>query len=246
MVRFPILCLMATMLLAACNQTAYVRDGGQPVTTGGQATKAKSTGQEAANRQDTEAIDPLSNALSGGNRRVSYGLDKDLFHLAPRCVMVLPMDRQQVSSKVARAIEDSVARHLSYRFRRVISAPDVASRQRQSAIRPSDLKRLGRSLHCATAMDIRSGGFEQTYALVWAHARLPLALQLRRAADGQALWWGRHAAERSEGGLPLGVLSLPIEAFSAGRFAGDADVLPSMADDAARRVLESLPALPTG
>lgn len=37
-----------------------------------------------------------------------------------------------------------------------------------------------------------------------------------------------------------------MEAYAAGRFASVSDVLPSMADDAARRELQSMPAQPQG
>ena len=60
-------------------------------------------------------------------------------------------------------------------------------------------------------------------------------------ANGAELWRAAHQASRSEGTLPLSPMSVPIGAFSAGRFHGDADVFPSMADDVARRIVASLP-----
>ena len=241
MSRLPVLQVLFLLLVlitaGACNQTTYVRDGDRLET-----KHANRAAEENSASQERD----LGPDLPSVERKVAYGLTKEYFRKAPRCVMVLPMDRKRAGAEAARVVEDAVARHLAYRFKKVVPAHKVVRQQRKRAIRPDDLKRLGRALRCGTAMEIKTPGFQRTYAFVWAQARLPLALQLRATRNGEALWWGRHAAERSEGGLPLGLLSLPLEAFSAGRFANDVDVLPSMADDAARRVMESLPGVPTG
>ncbi len=237
--RFSVLLL--GVLLTACNQTTYLRADGGPVVA--RAQTAGPVEQTGPGDHDMPDAGPV---LPGGPRTVSYGLSKAYFRQAPRCILVLPMDRDRVGDAAARALEDAVARHLAHRVGRVVPAGRVGHERRRRALRPDDLKRLGRALRCDAAMQIKTPGFQRTFALVWAQARLGLTLQLRATRNGEALWWGRHAAERSEGGLPMGLLSLPIEAFSASRFAEDADVLPSMADDVARRVMESLPPVPQG
>ena len=105
----------------------------------------------------------------------------------------------------------------------------------------SGRRRFGILARCDTAVDISSKGFETTFVLVWAQARLSLSARLFRLRDDVELWHGTHAANRSEGSIPLSPISIPVSAFSAGKFHSDQDVFPSMADDAARRLLASLP-----
>ena len=52
-----------------------------------------------------------------------------------------------------------------------------------------------------------------------------------------------HTAQRSDGGVPLSLIGAPVSAFRAARFNQDSDVLPSMVDDALRRIFASLPAV---
>ena len=136
---------------------------------------------------------------------------------------------------------------MSLRLDRVIAPAEVARHQRTRALELSDYRRLSRGLRCRAVLEIVTPGIEETYTLIFASARLPVTLRLVDGRTGDLLWWGTHEAERAEGGLPTGLLSLPFELVLAGSFAGDsADRLGSMADDAARRVLVTLPSLRTG
>ena len=59
--------------------------------------------------------------------------------------------------------------------------------------------------------------------------------------DGFVVWRARHAATRSEGGLPTSFLSAAVNMFAAGAQHADPDVRLSVADDAVRRIVVSLP-----
>lgn len=181
------------------------------------------------------------------SRNVTFGLTRRFYHLAPRCVAVLNAKTetgQAIHQAEARVIADAVSRHLVARFDRVIGPKDVARMKRRQAIADGDHPTFTRRTRCEAVMEIVTPGLEETYALVFAYAKLPLELRLKQGKDGALLWWGRHEVERADGGLPFDLISLPVELITAGLFARDAeDRLRSMADDGARRVLMSLPSL---
>ncbi len=182
-------------------------------------------------------------------RRVSYQLERAFFETPPACVMVLPLSGEGLDIAAARVVEGALARHLGARVDRVVGP---AARQRAErdlaldAADPGDLKRLARALRCDTVVEAASVETGTDFALIWAQSRLGLALSMRRAGDGTLLWRARHVAERADGGVPLSPLGLVGGAFRAGRLINDADRFPSMADDAARRALATLPDLRGG
>ncbi len=184
------------------------------------------------------------------SRHVAYGMTREFFQTAPRCAAVLPpvdRDGRPLKGKPADVIGEAVARHIGLRLDMVVPPFEVAAEQRARALEAHDYQRLGRSLRCDTVLEVRTPGVEETYALIFAYAKLPLELRMKRARDGALLWWGRHNAERSDGGMPIGILSAPIDLLLASAFAGDGDDrLRSMADDAARRTLDRMPRLRSG
>ena len=91
---------------------------------------------------------------------------------------------------------------------------------------PKDRMRFAQATRCDTAVEIVTKGLETTFMVVWAQAKLHLAMRLVRARDGKELWRAAHVASRSKGTIPLSPVSFPIGAFSAGRFRGDQDVFP--------------------
>ena len=77
--------------------------------------------------------------------------------------------------------------------------------------------------------------------MVFAQLKFSLKLTLKRIQDVSIMWQGAHQASRPNGGLPFGLISIPVNAIEAGRFSNERDVLPSMADDVARPIFASLP-----
>ena len=82
---------------------------------------------------------------------------------------------------------------------------------------------------------------DNTFVVFWSQMDVELQLTIERAQDGFRLWYGRHKARRGDGGLPLSPLGLGGAAISAGWVQGDGDRLPSMIDDAMRRITMTIP-----
>ena len=201
------------VLLAACVNTSY---GSY------QAAEAPPTAQE---------------------RRVDYEISRSLFDNPPDCAMVLPLQGAP-SPEQADILERALARQLSERLPRVIGPRERRKLARRYALEPgnpADWPSLTRLTECDSLLDAALTEARDDYALVWAQRSLGLETALIRIADLTVLWRARHKAARSDGGLPLSPLSLAMEGADAARFAADNDVLPSLADDLARRILITFP-----
>lgn len=178
------------------------------------------------------------------DRTVHFQVSRAFYDSPPQCAFILPSQGEVANSRPGRLIEEAAARQLSFRIERVIGPDHRDQLTRKFAIDPTTPKgkmRFARATGCDTAVEILTNGFETTFVVVWAQAKLHLAMRLLRARDGKELWRAAHVASRSEGTIPLSPVNFPIGAFSAGRFHGDQDVFPSMADDVARRIVASIP-----
>ena len=208
-------CLAALVLVtAACTEVCYLREG-DAGTAGG----------------------PL-------DRTVIYKVDGAFYRSPPRCAVVMPIRWPDADLRLVRQVEDALGRHLTAKVDRVIgpAARDRAARRRVYDLGDAEQRRrLARALGCDTVVEGETRAAESTFALVWARTRFGLAVSLERASDGRSLWRASHTAERSAGGLPLSILGMPKDAFSAGRLMKDGEVFPSMVDDVVRRVMASLP-----
>lgn len=144
----------------------------------------------------------------------------------------------------ANFIERALARHLRDAIPRVIASIERRERVRNLAVDLSD-KRDRRSFARATSCDShlvwRVLDTDSHYVLFWSQRTMGLEVKLVRTDDDLTLWKARHIASRSNGGLPLSLLSAPMSAYQATSLAGDADVVPSMVEDVVRRLFTTLP-----
>lgn len=209
---FPILGCLLSLALGACMQTSYRTMG------------------------STTADDPLL------ERRVDYRLDPAFFAAAPHCAALrtsgpMPPD-------IGPLVESSVERHLGTRLHRVISAARL--RQVETALGidiavASDQRVFARQARCQVLVDISLDEINDDYVVLWAQRGLGLTLTMTRISDDKVLWTARHRASRSDGGLPISVLSLPFSAARAAYLKNDPDLFASIADDAVRRMMKTLP-----
>jgi hypothetical protein len=175
-------------------------------------------------------------------RRVTYRLAAAFWSTAPDCAAVLAPGPAPHS--VTGAVEQAVERHLALRMNRVIGGPRVRQAEARLAL---DLRNAGdrglfaRRLDCDSVLEIRLREVSDDYAVLWARRAIGLTLALRRARDGELLWTATHTASRSDGGLPLSILSLPVSAARAAAVTGDGELFASIADDAVRRMVMTLP-----
>ena len=79
------------------------------------------------------SYDDASGSTSPLDREVVYHLDRAFYRDPPECVVVLS-SRDAIDSRLAAMIEDSLARHLSMKVRRVIDAGERSRLERDLAV----------------------------------------------------------------------------------------------------------------
>lgn len=213
--RIALLLLCAGLAVGACTRTTY---------------------------HGFEASDP---PLPLVERRVQFYLSPAYFRDPPRCAAIHTLS-PAAASPVTRAVERAVERHLSTRLERVMGAGQVDRTTAHLAVELShaaDRRVFRRQSGCDALVRIRIDGVTDDYFVIWSRRAISLTLELIRTDDGKLLWKAHHRAERGDGGLPLSILSLPFTAARAARLKGDHEAFESIADDAVRRMMATLPDL---
>ena len=176
-------------------------------------------------------------------REVFYRVSDAFYQDLPECVTVMP-SRGPNNRKISDMVELAAARHLSQRIGRVIGPAERRHLVRKLVV---DLKSDFDRRHYLSATGCRHFAvpsvktIDNTFLVFWSQMDVELELTIERPGDGFQLWNGRHKARRGDGGLPLSPLGLGGAAISAGWVQGDGDRLPSMIDDAMRRITMTIP-----
>lgn len=181
--------------------------------------------------------------LSALERRVFYRLDRAYLRRAPGCAVIMTVTGKLPKS-IRRPVESAVERHLGIRLDRVIGARRTRTMERRLALdltSRSGRRALARQMRCAAVLEIQLHNIADDYYLFWAERGIELTLTLLDAEDGRELWTARHRARRADGGLPISFLALPFSIVRAARVKSDPELYDSIADDAARRLLATLP-----
>jgi len=141
-------------------------------------------------------------------------------------------------------IEQALALRLGQKISRVIGPRQRRAAERDLALDTGnevDRRYLARTKRCPAYLEWRLKEISDSHFFVWSQKQIGLEIRLARAADDTILWRAAHTTRRSDGGLPLSLLSLPLAAAEATMFSQDADQLPSMIDDVVRRLIVTLP-----
>lgn len=178
-------------------------------------------------------------------RLVRYHLARAYWRTAPDCAAV-QFTPANAPPEIRRAVTDAVERHLSRRLARVMGLGETQAAGRRLAVDLSDpggLAVFAQLTGCAAMVRIRLHSVSDDYFVVWTRRGVAISLEMVLSRDAKLLWKAHHRAGRSDGGLPFGVLSLPFTLVRAARLKGDGEVFESIADDAVRRMMRTLPDL---
>lgn len=207
-----ILCFVLATMLNGCLQTTYRKVGSAP-------------------EPDTLL-----------ERQVVYGIDRAYLANAPDCAAL--RTRTPVPARFRHMVEQSVERHLATRLLRVVGPTRLRHMEARLGIDmnvASDRRVFARQTRCRALVEIALYEISDDYLVLWAQRGISMTLTMTRMADGKLLWSARHRASRSDGGVPLSFLSLPFTAARAARFKSDPELFASIADDAVRRMMKTLP-----
>lgn len=189
-------------------------------------------------------LDANAEAQTPFSRDVYYQVSDAFYADLPECAVVLPAMDAGVPLRLAQLIEQALALRLGQKISRVIGPRQRRAAERELALDTRDAKdrrTLARAERCPAYLAWRLRKLDDSHFLVWSQKQIGLEVRLARADDDTILWQAAHTARRSDGGLPLSLLSLPVAAVEATMFNRDADQLPSMIDDVARRLIVTLP-----
>lgn len=177
----------------------------------------------------------------GSSRPSEHAVADGMWRDPPDCVVILPSG---VDGEVeALTAERAFARHLFGRVSKVI-APD--QRDAETRYLALDLRHEGDRARYANLTGCRHGAAltlagGRRWAVVWAEATLDLEARMIDLTTGLTVWRARHRATRSNGGLPISPLGFLVAVGTAGTFAADGDLVPSVLDDGLRALTATLP-----
>ena len=102
-------------------------------------------------------------------------------------------------------------------------------------------ERFSKSAKCNYGLYAEIKAINQSYLMTWASRNITLKIELVRLSDQTVLWSATHAAQRSQGGIPTGPLSLALDTRSAGLFVIDQDGFEALIEDVVRQLTKTLP-----
>lgn len=177
------------------------------------------------------------------SRSVKVYLNPTFKEDPPQCVLVF-QPRIKANPEFLKRIEKALVRHLSEKFNQVISGKSRDSKAAKFAFDlaiPSDRYDFAKQVNCGSVFEFQINQPKHHYAFVWSEIRIGLQARLIRQRDGLELWKARHVARRSDGGVSLSPIELAVNAYYANAFSLDEDVIESVIEDLARRLLRSIP-----
>ncbi|MCW8914768.1 MAG: hypothetical protein OQK24_02820 [Magnetovibrio sp.] len=181
--------------------------------------------------------------MQANDQTVMYHVSPAYFQNAPNCVIISPMDNKN-PTELSRFVESTVARQLTGKIDRVISplSRDRIAREQGYDLKvPEDLKTFARSQRCGFHLTITLQGSGDQFAVIWSDKRVGAKLELRKTSNDEVLWRGAHVARRGDGGIPLSPLSIFANTAKAVSFNTNEGLAYSIANDAVRRILTTLP-----
>ncbi len=190
------------------------------------------------------SLDGAAESETPFSRDVYYRVADSFYQDLPRCVVVLPPAEAGAAALPGDMVELSLARHLGQRIARVIGPGERREMERElalSTLNHKDRRYLAERERCPAYLSWRVTMAGDSHFLVWSQKQFGLEVTLARADDDTILWQAAHSTRRSDGGLPLSLLTLPVAAVEATMFSQDVDQLPSMIDDVVRRLMVTLP-----
>ena len=178
------------------------------------------------------------------SRNVYFHVSDEYYKDVVDCTIILPERNQAESPTISNLIQESIRTQLYNKFRRVIGPAEVIKFERDLGLdihQEQDRGRLASIENCLSYIEWQVADRSDEHLVVWSQKRIGLTIRLVHARSNATLWHATHTASRSDGGVPLSLVSLPIAAVEATLFNQDRDQLPSMIDDVTRRLIKTLP-----
>ncbi len=181
--------------------------------------------------------------MQASDRTVLYHVSPAYFQNAPDCAIIAPM-QDSGPAELTRFVGETVARQLTGKLERVITPlrrDRLARENGYDLSNPTDLKSFARSQRCAFHVTVDLQGSGDQFAVIWSDKHVGVKMELLKTRTDEVLWRGAHVARRGDGGVPFSPLSILANAAKAASFSSDKGLVYSIANDAVRRILTTLP-----
>ena len=183
--------------------------------------------------------------MQANDRSVLFHVSEAYYQNAPDCVIIKPMAADG-PPELVRFVETSVARQLTGKVERVITPlrrDRLARENGYDLSNATDFKSFARSQRCAFHVTVELQGSGDQFAVIWSDKHVGVKMELKKTRTDEVLWRGAHVARRGDGGVPFSPLSILANAAKAASFSADTGLVYSIANDAVRRILTTLPDL---
>ena len=184
----------------------------------------------------------INNTLTFSNSPTSNS-SSALYNNTPDCVMLMPVKGHAANSAVL-ILEDITKRHFAGLFKKFIPGSTRRVEARRGSFNldvPIERRRFSKAVNCNYGLNVGIKNLEQTYLITWASRNITLKMDLVRLSDETILWTGTHSAQRSQGGIPTGPLSLVLDTRSAGLFVTNQDGFEALIEDVVRQLTKTFP-----
>ena len=191
--------------------------------------------QHFANGEGTTQSMPLQ-------RVVETRLERAFYREAPNCAIVMPFKKSEAKHYLAQWVENALARRLSGKFDRVIGPKERDRIARYTALDiDQDIQSLSQKVGCRYLLRARPWGGQGVHVMFWSQVRAGMEVELVTIDGSEVLWRARHVAKRSDGGIPFSPFSAIANIYYANRLSSDQEEVRSLIEDAARRIIDTLP-----
>lgn len=175
---------------------------------------------------------------------VNFKISGQYYRDPPQCVAVMETKtgKHPVMGKM---ISVALARHLGEKIDRVIfprKRASIARKMGYDLSNPKDKKRFSRYNKCRFYARAELYDLGDDYAVIFSKKHVGIKIDLMRFEDDEPVWQAAHTVWRADGGVPLSPIGMLGGMASAALFSSDADILPSLVDEAIRKMVHTLPA----
>ncbi|WP_394809041.1 hypothetical protein [Nitrosomonas sp.] len=194
-------------------------------------------------KQNLESVKTTDIALEATHEVVVSESSQELKSAPLTCLAVFPITAKEGDLKGAESIRSALHAHLAPTGIRLVALQRVDAAIKMTDNSLDDLNaNVAKLIDCDTIMLGEVTERVSSQYGIYSEARAGANIKIIRASTGDVLWQDSHTAVIRGGGIPLGMVNVPLNVVFAGlNLYGDRDVW--VVHDFARRIVSAVPGL---
>jgi len=161
----------------------------------------------------------------------------------PDCVVVMDANSHG-HNETAKQVSVALARHLGEKIERIIFPrfrKEIEREQGFDLEDDMDRKRFSRKTRCRFYAVAELYDLGDDFVGVFAKKHVGVRVDIKRFSDNKSVWQAAHTVWRADGNVPFSPIGVLGGLASATMFKNDQEIIPSLIDDAMRRMVRTLP-----